>query len=125
MLRENALGRTSKDRQDGGTECLWEIQTLAGALRAARDLPCLHFLPVLEGFAIGSSRLVKSKKKVGAGIGATPTWGYCVCCYLNRRKTRNKVSKFFELNINKRIPLNTTKRFYEGELFLLSFALSS
>jgi len=22
------------------------------------------------------------KKKVGAGIGATPTWGYCVCCYL-------------------------------------------
>jgi len=21
------------------------------------------------------------KKKVGAGIGATPTWGYCVCCY--------------------------------------------
>ena len=23
----------------------------------------------------------RGKKKVGAGIGATPTWGYCVCCY--------------------------------------------
>ena len=26
-------------------------------------------------------KVAGQKKKVGAGIGATPTWGYCVCCY--------------------------------------------
>jgi len=31
-----------------------------------------------EKLKTGNGRV---KKKVGAGIGATPTWGYCVCCY--------------------------------------------
>src|SRR5215469_4969354 len=64
--QENALGRTSKDRQDGGTkktESLSKKQALARALRAARDLPCLHFLVVLEVSAIGSSRSVVAKRK--------------------------------------------------------------
>src|SRR5258708_34829864 len=46
------------------------------------------------------------KKNVGAGIGAAPTWGYCVCCYLNRRKLHKKVSIFllkFTL-LNKKAP---------------------
>jgi len=42
-----------------------------------------------------------AKKKVGVGIGATPTWGYCVCCYQNRRNPNEKVSNSFEININK------------------------
>ena len=45
-----------------------------------------------------SAKIVR-KKNVGAGIGATPTWGYCVCCYQDRRTSAKKVSRFRELNI--------------------------
>jgi hypothetical protein len=50
------------------------------------------------------------KKKVGAGIGATPTWGYCVCCYLDRRRIAEKVSAFAEINITKYPKVNRNLR---------------
>ena len=58
----------------------------------------------------------RGKKKVGAGIGATPTWGYCVCCYLDRRRITEKVSAFAEINITKYPKVNRT----QGLAFLLN-----
>src|SRR6185312_7385650 len=49
------------------------------------------------------------KEKVGVGIGATPTWGYCVCCYQNRRNPSEKVSRIGKININKHLQINSAR----------------
>src|SRR5215470_6587678 len=76
-------------------------------LHASDDAVRLHSRSN-KGFFRGNKRLFfptvgidsRCKRKVGAGIGATPTWGYCVCCYQNRRNSPPKVSENFKININ-------------------------
>jgi len=63
----------------------------------------LFRVPLMGNVQALTKRSAVQKRKVGAGIGATPTWGYCVCSYHHRRNPREKVSSRFRININKHI----------------------
>jgi|SRR5579864_3246958 len=78
----------------------------------------LHAREPFRGFGVAERAAMfqgsgdRQKKKVGAGIGATPTWGYCVCCYKDRRSGGKKVSAFGEININKYPEVNRNLRLH-------------